>query len=73
MQQLLKPGHLEPVLGNERSHRSENPAPSNEEQSTLSATREKPAPSNEEQSTLSATREKPAHSSEDPALPGIHK
>ena len=65
VQQLLKPGHLEPVLGNERSHRGENPTPSNEEQSTLSATREKPAPSSEEQSTLSATREKPTPSNEE--------
>ena len=29
--QLLKPVHLEPVLGNKRSHRNEKPAHHNEE------------------------------------------
>ena len=40
--QLLKPAHLEPVLGNKRSHRNGKPAHHNEEYPLLAATRESP-------------------------------
>ena len=48
MPQLPKPAHLEPMLRNKRSHRSEKPAHRNEEQPPLDATREKPVRSNED-------------------------
>ena len=48
MPQLLKPVHLEPVLHNKRSHRSEKPARSDKGQPPLAATREKPTRSNED-------------------------
>ena len=38
--QLLKPAHLEPVFHNKRSHHSEKPSHSKEEQPPLTATRE---------------------------------
>ena len=47
--QLLKPAHLEPVLHNKRSHRSEKPVHRNKEQPLLTATREKPTCSKEDQ------------------------
>ena len=40
--QLLKPARLEPVLHNNRRHRNEKPAHSNEERPPLAATRESP-------------------------------
>ena len=40
MPQLQKPTHLEPVLCNKRSHRSEKPAHRNEESPPLASTRE---------------------------------
>ena len=41
--QLLKPVHLEPVLRNKTSHRSEKPAHHNEEQLPPAATTESPS------------------------------
>ena len=40
MLQLLKPGHLEPMFCNKRSHRSEKPVHHKKEQPLLAATRE---------------------------------
>ena len=40
--QLLKPAHLEPVLHNERRHRSEKPVRCNKEWPPLTATGESP-------------------------------
>ena len=40
--QLLKPGHLKPILHNRRSHCNEKPENFNEEQPSFTATRESP-------------------------------
>ena len=40
--QLLKPAHLEPVLGNKSSHRDEQPAHRNQEWPPLAAIGESP-------------------------------
>ena len=48
MPQVLKPAHLDPVLRNERSHRSEKAVRHSEEQPPPATAREKPASSKED-------------------------
>ena len=58
MLQLLKPGHLEPVLPNKRSHCSEKATPHSKEELPLLATRESQLPSAEAQHKVTKVHEK---------------
>ena len=57
MLQLLKPGHLEPVLPNKRSHCSEKATPHSKEELPLLATRESQLPSAEAQHKVTKVHE----------------
>ena len=58
MLQLLKPGHLEPVLPNKRSHCSEKATPHSKEELPLLAIRESQLPSAEAQHKVTKVHEK---------------